>query len=67
MTTAKNRFCGQEIFGFVAPKGTPVGHNSYSGALTMSVSAAVPEKLHQNKKCAEEEEDELYFLAFGIL
>jgi len=49
------------------PKGTSVGHNSYSGALTMSVSAAVPEKLHQNKKCAEEEEDELYFLAFGIL
>ena len=33
----------------------------------MSVSAAVPEKLHQNKKCTEEEEGELYFLAFGIL
>ena len=32
--------------------------NGSSGVLIMSVSAIVPEKLHGNKKCDEEKEEE---------
>jgi len=46
------------------PKGTSAGRN---GALIMSLSAMVPEKSLENKKCHKEEEEEGHiFGLFGI-
>jgi len=44
-------------FGYVTPKGTSAGRNSSCGAITVSVSAVVPEKSRGNKKFDEGEEE----------
>jgi len=46
-------------------KNTSAGHNGSRGVLIMSVPSAVPEKLHGNKKCNEEEESHI-FGRYGI-
>jgi len=44
-----------------------VGRNSTSGVLTIPASAVVPEKLHGNKKCDKEEEDQHFFWPFEVV
>jgi len=41
------------------PKGTSAGRRGSRGVLIMSVSSIVPEKSRGNKKCDEEEEEEV--------
>jgi len=50
----------------VTPKGTFAARNGSSGVLSVSVSAVVPEKSRENKKCEEEEDAEQHFWPFCI-
>ena len=44
-----------------------MGRNSTSGVLTIPASAVVPEKLHGNKKCDKEEEEQHFFGLLKLL
>ena len=41
-------------------KGESTGHSGFSGILPMLVSIVVPEKLHGQKRCDEDAEDEAH-------